>query len=150
MSHPTTTVRLSQGTILTDSQREELLRKAIKTHFRKELSKLQPDDIERIAGGLAREMLELTNRCGMNHLQEEAGRRIELILPSKQECESIEELLGEIIEFRYRKGPPAGSKTKRFLKKTTGFMWMHLRETLGLPVLPPEPYTDNAVTGPRG
>ena len=144
MSRPPTVVYLRPGTILTDDQRLELVAKAMQTHFHEQFSKLRPDDADILAKAFAKEFLERSNTCGEKHLQSELIGRIELVAPSADECEQFEELMGEIIEFRYKTRLDRNSKAYRILKRASGIMWKNLREALGLPGVPPETYTGNA------
>jgi len=110
---------------------------------------MRPDDAEKLARALARELIDRSNACGEKHLQNDLGPHILLTAPSTEECESLDELAGEIIEFRYKDGPNRRSSAYRRLKKASGVTWMKLREALGLPAIPKEKYTGTAA-GPRG
>lgn len=146
---PPTIVTLRPGTILSDEAREDLLTRAIKTHFHSRFSSMRPDDVEKVARALAKDLLLRSYECNMQHLQADLGRRIELSPPSAEECESLDELVGEIIEFRYSDKPRRESKAYRAVKYTSGVIWKNLRRALGLPESPPEEKLPSAA-GPRG
>jgi hypothetical protein len=149
MAKATTVIYLKPGTVLTDEQREELLAKALQTHYYDQFSKMPPAEREKVARELAHQLIAISNQCGKQHELSDLSNRLELIKPNQALCESFEELSKEIIEFRYTDKRETRSKFSRKFRLGVGLMWKGLREALGLPAVEPDKNT-GSWAGPRG